>query len=69
MSEVTVITVRVRELYGVTKFYPECDNAKVFAQIAGTTTLTETNLRRIMKLGYLLKVLHPTNQFTEGELK
>ena len=69
MSEVTVITVRVREVYGHAKYYPECDSAKVFASIAGTTTLTEQTLRRIMKLGYKVKTLQPTNQFTEGEMK
>ena len=66
MSE---ITVRVREVYGHAKYYPECDSAKVFASIAGTTTLTEQTLRRIMKLGYKVKTLQPTNQFTEGEMK
>ncbi len=63
------ITVRVREVYGHAKYYPECDSAKVFASIAGTTTLTEQTLRRIMKLGYKVKTLQPTNQFTEGEMK
>lgn len=63
------ITVRQREVYGATKYYPECDSAKVFASIAGTTTLTEQTLRRIMKLGYKVKTLQPTNQFTEGEMK
>ena len=63
------ITVRVREVYGQPKYYPECEDAKVFAKIARTTTLTEETLRRIMKLGYKVKVLHNTNKFIEGELK
>ena len=66
MSE---ITVRAKDNYGATKYYPECEDAKVFAKIAKTTTLTEETLRRIMKLGYKVKVLHNTNQFIEGELK
>ena len=63
------IRVRVKEVYGVTKYYPDCLDAKVFAKIAKTTTLTEETLRRIMKLGYKVKVLHNTNNFIEGELK
>ena len=63
------ITVRVREVYGHAKYYPECDDAKVFASIAGTTTLTEQTLRRIMKLGYKVKTLSQTNNFIEGEMK
>ncbi len=63
------ITVRVREVYGHTKYYPECDSAKVFASIAGTTTLTEQTLRRIKRLGFDVKFLNQPNQFTEGEMK
>ena len=63
------ITVRAKDIYGALKYYPECDDAKVFAKIARTTTLTEETLRRIMKLGYKVKVIHNTNQFIEGELK
>lgn len=68
MSE-RAITVRMKENYGALKYYPECEDSKVFARIARTTTLTEETLRRIMKLGYKVKVLHSTNQFSEGEFK
>ena len=63
------ITVRQRDIYGALKYYPECEDSKVFASIAKTTTLTEQTLRRIMKLGYKVKVLQQPNQFIEGELK
>ena len=63
------ITVRVKDVYGVTKYYPDCLDAKVFAKIAGTTTLTEVTLRRIMELGYKVKTLQQTKTFIEGELK
>lgn len=63
------ITVQAKDNYGHTKYYPECEDAKVFAAIAGTTTLTEQTLRRIMKLGYKVKVMKQTNQFIEEELK
>lgn len=63
------ITIEIRDVYGQTKFYPHCESAKVFASIAGTTTLTEQNIRRIMQLGYKVKTLQRPNQFIEGEMK
>lgn len=46
------ITIEIKDVFGKLKFYPHCKDSKVFASIAGTTTLTETNLRRILELGY-----------------
>ena len=46
------ITVRVKDVYGRRAFYPYCDKAVLFAQIAGTQTLTERVLRNIAELGY-----------------
>ena len=63
------ITIQIKEVYGHTKFYPHCEGAKVFASIAGTTTLTEQTIRRIMKLGYKVKTLQRPTELTEGELK
>lgn len=63
------ITVEVRDVYGQTKYYPSCDDAKVFASIAGTTTLTEANIMRVMQLGYKVKTLARSVTFVEGELK
>lgn len=63
------ITIQIKEVYGHTKFYPHCEEAKVFASIAGTTTLTEQTIRRIMKLGYKVKTLQRPTELTEGELK
>lgn len=63
------ITVEVRDVYGHPKFYPHCEDAKVFASISGTTTLTEANVRRIMKLGYKVKTLERPHVFLEGEVK
>lgn len=50
------ITVLAMSIYGQRKFYPKCDKSKVFASIAGTTTLTEPTLRKIMELGYQVHV-------------
>lgn len=63
------IRVRQKDVYGVTKYYPDCLDAKVFAKIAGTTTLTEQTLKRIMELGYKVKTIQQTTTFIEGEMK
>lgn len=46
------IKVSAKNVYGVTKVYPECEKAKLFAKIAGTTILTDQTLKLIGKLGY-----------------
>lgn len=46
------ITVEIREVYGQSKIYPVCDKAKIFAGIAGTTTLLPRDIQRIQVLGY-----------------
>jgi hypothetical protein len=51
------IHVRVMDVYGRRVAYPVCDKAKVFAAIAGTTSLTETTLKCIRKLGFDIHVV------------
>lgn len=46
------IKVKLKNVYGQDLVYPVCSKAKVFAQIAGTTTLTPETLSKIMFLGY-----------------
>ena len=46
------ITVEIREVYGQSKIYPVCDKAKIFADIAGTTTLLPQDIQRIQVLGF-----------------
>jgi hypothetical protein len=46
------ITVEIREVYGQSKIYPVCDEAKIFADIAGTTTLLPRDIQRIQMLGF-----------------
>ena len=46
------ITVEIREVYGQSKIYPVCDKAKIFAGIAGTTTLLPRDIQRIQVLGF-----------------
>ena len=46
------ITVEIRNTYGQDKIYPVCDKAKIFADIAGTTTLLPRDIQRIQMLGF-----------------
>ena len=57
------IQINVREIYGVRKAYPLCKDAMLFAEIAGTKTLTRNTLRRIKDLGYVIKI-----SYTDGFL-
>lgn len=50
------ITVRVANNYGIQTVYPKCDQAKLFARIAGTKTLTTHALRDIQLLGYEIEI-------------
>jgi hypothetical protein len=58
------IKVERRSVYGVMKYYPVCNNAKLFARIARTTTLTPEVLRHVQSLGFLLSFVI----LSEGEL-
>ena len=46
------IKVKLKNVYGQDLYYPACSKSKLFAQIAGTTTLTPETLSKIMFLGY-----------------
>ena len=58
------IMVRIKNVYGTDKIYPVSPNAKLFADIAGTTTLRPSDLKVIQELGYRVIV----EQKTYGEL-
>jgi len=53
------ITVRVETHYGRTLVYPVCDQAHLFALIAGTKTLTSLVLQSIKDLGFTIEVAKP----------
>ena len=55
------ITVTVRRVYGNPVIYPACDQARQFARIAGTKTLTLDTLRQIRALGYTITERHESN--------
>lgn len=46
------IVIDRKFVYGNVKYYPVCETAKLFADIAGTTTLTKAVLYKIKSLGY-----------------
>lgn len=46
------IIVMPRTEYGVERIYPVCENAQLFAMIAGQKTLTLENIKHIQALGY-----------------
>lgn len=46
------VLIELKDVYGKQVAYPACDNAKLFARLAGTKTLTSEALRLISDLGY-----------------
>lgn len=51
-TKASTITIEVKSVYGTLKIYPVCDRAKIFAEIAGSKTLTLGTVRKIERLGY-----------------
>jgi len=59
----TVIRVREAENYGSTVYYPVCELAQIFANVAGTRTLTNRVLR-VIEAGeiFTVEVERPTTE-------
>lgn len=53
------IVILAKDNYGKQVFYPACETSHLFTAIAKTTTLSETNIRRIIQLGYEVTVTYP----------
>ncbi len=53
------ITIELRSVYGEWKAYPACPDARIFADMLGTKTLTDTALAHIRRLGYRIETTHP----------
>jgi len=51
-SPARVVTVEIRDQYGRQVTHPADDTARLFAKLAGTTTLTPAALAVIRELGY-----------------
>jgi len=52
MKPARIVTVTVRRVYGMPVIYPADANARSFAAIAGTKTITPAALRHIKNLGF-----------------
>lgn len=50
------ITVKIKDQYGQQTIVPVCRAAQIFAEIAGTKTLTSKTIQTIKALGYEVKV-------------
>lgn len=53
------LIVKIKTVYGVDKIYPVNDAAKIIAEIANTTTLTEQAIKLAKQLGYSITVQQP----------
>ena len=51
------ITVQIKSIYGNEMSYPICPQAKIFAELAGTKTLTRTAINLIKDLGFKVNVV------------
>jgi hypothetical protein len=46
------LKIQIKAVYGTLKAYPMCDQSKLFAKIAGTSTLTMETIKHIQALGF-----------------
>jgi hypothetical protein len=53
------IRIEMRSVYGEWKAYPACPDARIFADMLGTRTLTDHALSQIMRLGYRIETVQP----------
>lgn len=51
------IKIEIRNVYGEDKAYPVCQDAEIFARLAGTKTLTRATLANVLALGYAIDVV------------
>jgi hypothetical protein len=53
------IIIKIQNNYGKKVAYPACEKARIFAAMAGTSTLTAGTLNCIRALGYQITVSRP----------
>ena len=53
-----IAQVQIRNVYGEEKIYPADAATRIFAEIAGTKTLTRQTISRIKALGYVVEVVN-----------
>jgi len=59
MEVITTVFVEIKNVYGVQTVYPVCDQAKFFAALAGTKTLTGPAIKLIRQAGYSITPVVP----------
>lgn len=57
------IDIEPRHEFGELRYYPLCNNAKLFAHIANTVTLTSEALWAINEMGVEIHEMLPTRAF------
>jgi hypothetical protein len=50
------VYVKIKNVYGVDKVYPDCPVTEIFAALTKTKTLSQDDLSNILKLGYKIQV-------------
>ena len=53
------IQVLIKSVYGVDKIYPQCEKARLFAELTRKVTLDERDLSIVKALGYDVEELTP----------
>ena len=56
----TVIQVKIKNVYGVDRIYPVNDNAKLLTTLLKKKTIDRDEIEVIKKLGYQIEVLTET---------
>ena len=54
-----LVEIEIRRVYGVDKFYPANDKAKLFADLVGHKTLSREDIVLIGKLGFNVQAMQP----------
>ena len=49
------IFVKIKNVYGVERIYPDCPVSEIFASLARTKTLSDNDMSNILKLGYRIE--------------
>ncbi len=50
-----IIKVEIKNNFGNEAIYPACEHSQIFAEIAGTKTLTRDTIAKIKALGYQIQ--------------
>ncbi len=61
------IFVKIKNVYGVERIYPDCPVSEIFASLARTKTLSDNDISNILKLGYKIEA-KPRIQFSSRTL-